>query len=94
MHVPPRQAARNKQPYQSDDPMAENSYDVNHESGADMDYPEHQKTYDMFLTLSKWVTIFCVVLLLSMAVGFFMGGGFIGGLLFFAVLMIAAKIIF
>ncbi len=73
--------------------MADHSYDVNHESGADMDYAEHQQTYDMFLTLSKWVSIFCVVLLLAMAVGFFMGGGFIGGLLCFVVLMIAAKII-
>ncbi len=73
--------------------MADHSYDVNHEAGADMDYAEHQQTYDMFLVMAKWVTIFCVVLLMAMAIGFFMGGGFVGGLLSFIVLMVAAKII-
>ena len=73
--------------------MATESYHVDHENGADMDYSEHEQTYDMFLTLSKWTVIFCVALLLAMAVGFFMGGGMIGGLLTFIVLMVASKIV-
>ncbi len=26
----------------------------------DMDYPEHEKTYDMFIGLFKWGTVFCI----------------------------------
>ncbi|MEM1316785.1 MAG: aa3-type cytochrome c oxidase subunit IV [Pseudomonadota bacterium] len=73
--------------------MATQNYDVDHENGAPMDYPEHEKTYSMFLLITKWGILFNVALLLAMAVGFFMGGGFLGGLLTFIVLMIAAKII-
>ncbi|MEL6750660.1 MAG: aa3-type cytochrome c oxidase subunit IV [Pseudomonadota bacterium] len=73
--------------------MATEEYHVDHEKGADMDYKEHESTYEMFLTASKWGVIFNVALLLAMAVGFFMGGGFVGGFLTFVVLMIAAKII-
>jgi len=46
------------------------------ETGATMDYPEHEKTYSMFIALSKYVTIFCVALMIAMAFGFFAGGGF------------------
>ena len=38
------------------------------ELGAEMDYPEHEKTYDIFLALTKWGTISCVVLLVLMAI--------------------------
>lgn len=72
--------------------MADQTYEVNHESGAPMDYPEHEKTYSMFLWLTKWGIIFNVVLLLAMAFGFYMGGGFVGGVISFFVLMIVAKI--
>lgn len=73
--------------------MADYSYEVNNEDGADMDYQEHEKTYDMFLWMTKWGILFNVALLLAMAVGFFMGGGFLGGIFTFVVLMIAAKIL-
>ena len=73
--------------------MATHSYEVDHDNGAPMDYPEHEKTYSMFLLLTKWGILFNVALLLAMDVGFFMGGGFLGGLLTFIVLMIAAKIV-
>lgn len=55
-----------------------------------MDYSEHEKTYDLFLWLSRWTVVACVALLLAMMFGFFGGGGLIGGTLAFIVLMIAA----
>jgi hypothetical protein len=33
-----------------------------------MYYPEHEKTYDIFLFMFKWGTIFCVGLLVLMAI--------------------------
>ena len=47
------------------------------ETGAEMDYPEHEKTYKMFLDLTKFGTLFCVVILIAMAFGFFTSAGFI-----------------
>ncbi|MEM9732817.1 MAG: aa3-type cytochrome c oxidase subunit IV [Pseudomonadota bacterium] len=72
--------------------MADQSYEMN-EEGAPMDYEEHEKTYSMFLWMTKWGVIFNVALLIAMAVGFFMGGGFLGGLFTLVVLLIAAKIL-
>lgn len=72
--------------------MADQSYHID-DQGAAMDYPEHEATYSMFLTLTKWGIIGNVALLIAMAVGFFMGGGLIGGTLVFILLMIAAKIV-
>lgn len=34
----------------------------------EMDYPEHEKTYAIFVGLAKWGTIFMVLLLIFMAV--------------------------
>ena len=34
----------------------------------EMDYPEHEKTYAMFVGLAKWGTIFMVLLMIFMAV--------------------------
>lgn len=59
------------------------------ETGAEMDYREHEKTYDRFLSGSKWGAMAVVVLLIAMAVGFLSGGGFLGGLIVFIVLNIA-----
>lgn len=72
--------------------MADHSYHVNHDEGAPMDYAEHEATYSRFLWLVKWGIIFNIVLLVAMMVGFYMGGGLIGGTLVFIFLMIAAKI--
>lgn len=33
-----------------------------------MDYAEHERTYKLFISLAKWGTIFCVALLIFMAV--------------------------
>jgi len=54
-----------------------------------MDYPEHERTYDIFLKFSIWSTAICVALMVAMAFGFFAGFGFIGGTLVFAVLIAA-----
>ncbi|MGF9692224.1 MULTISPECIES: aa3-type cytochrome c oxidase subunit IV [unclassified Rhizobium] len=56
------------------------------ETGATMDYREHEKTYTSFLAGAKWGTMMVVVLMLAMVGGFFAGGGLIGGLLLFVIL--------
>lgn len=53
-----------------------------------MDYAEHEKTYSLFLSGSKILTVLCVALLVAMAFGFFAGGGFIGGTVVFFALVI------
>ena len=37
------------------------------QAASEMDYPEHEKTYAMFVGLAKWVTILGVLLLVFMA---------------------------
>lgn len=32
-----------------------------------MDYPQHVSTYKLFLRLSVWLVVFCVILLAGMA---------------------------
>ena len=58
------------------------------ETGAPMDYKEHEKTYNMFITGAKYGTMILATLLLAMTAGFFGGGGFLGGLLVFILLTI------
>ena len=53
-----------------------------------MDYPEHERTYENFLWLTKWTVAGCVGLLIAMAFGFFAGGGLFGGTLLFFILML------
>lgn len=66
--------------------------DANHDSHANaMDYPEHERTYDMFIKISKYGTLFCVALLVAMAFGFFSAGWF-GGIFAFIVLMTVGAI--
>ena len=57
------------------------------ENGAEMDYLAHEKTYDVFINLFKWGTVGCIALMVSMAIGFFAGGGLIGGTIAFVILM-------
>jgi len=59
------------------------------ETGAPMDYREHEKTYSMFLTGAKWLSIFVAALLIAMAAGFFGHAGLLGGVLIFLVLGVA-----
>ncbi|MEI3852999.1 MULTISPECIES: aa3-type cytochrome c oxidase subunit IV [Ensifer] len=57
--------------------------------GASMDYPEHEKTYLMFLSASKYGTLFCVALLIAMAAAFFTTMGFFSSLVLFVLLNVA-----
>jgi uncharacterized membrane-anchored protein len=63
--------------------MAEHSPTGPLETGAAMDYAEHEKTYNMFLMLSKVLVLFCAALLISMAFGFFTSAGFVSSLILF-----------
>jgi hypothetical protein len=56
------------------------------EMGAPMDYPEHEKTYDLFIAAAKYGTLFCVALLIAMAAGFFTSAGFFSAVLLFIIL--------
>ncbi|MGB3877216.1 aa3-type cytochrome c oxidase subunit IV [Shinella zoogloeoides] len=56
------------------------------ELGAPMDYPEHEKTYNLFVHAAKYGTMFCVALLVAMAAGFFTSAGFFSALVLLIVL--------
>lgn len=58
------------------------------ETGAPMDYKEHEKTYGMFINGAKYGSAILVALLLAMTAGFFGGAGFLGGLLLFIIFSI------
>ncbi|GHC63965.1 aa3-type cytochrome c oxidase subunit IV [Limoniibacter endophyticus] len=57
------------------------------ELGAEMDYSEHEKTYNMFLALAKWGTLSIIALLVAMAFGFFTSAGFLSSLILFLLVM-------
>lgn len=59
------------------------------ETGAPMDYNQHEQTYRAFLALTKWGMMLVAVLLIAMAAGFFAGAGLFGGIIVFAVLSVA-----
>lgn len=66
--------------------MADNTPTGPIELGAQMDYAEHEKTYSMFIMLSKYGTLGCVALMIAMAFGFFTPAGFFSGVVLFLVL--------
>ena len=63
------------------------------EMGAPMDYPEHEKTYNLFVNGAKYGTLFCVALLVAMAAGFFTSAGFFSGLLLLIILNVLGFIV-
>jgi len=63
--------------------MADHSTTGAVELGAKMDYPEHEKTYSMFITLAKYGTLVCVALMIAMAFGFFTSAGFFSATVLF-----------
>ncbi|QLF68153.1 aa3-type cytochrome c oxidase subunit IV [Peteryoungia desertarenae] len=63
------------------------------ETGAAMDYQEHERTYERFIAGAKYGTIITVALMLAMAAGFFGGAGLIGGFLIWVILSIAGVFI-
>ncbi|MBP0617069.1 aa3-type cytochrome c oxidase subunit IV [Jiella mangrovi] len=54
-------------------------------NAAEMDYPEHEKTYALFIGLFKWGSVAVIALLLGMMVGLIMGSGVIASVLTFVV---------
>ena len=56
------------------------------EMGAEMDYSEHEKTYDRFLWLAKYGSLICIALLIAMAFGFFTAAGFISSTILFVLI--------
>lgn len=69
--------------------MAEKAPSGPVETGASMDYEEHEKTYALFLALAKYGALVCAALLLAMAFGFFTTAGFFSATVLF-VLIVAA----
>ncbi|KQV66214.1 aa3-type cytochrome c oxidase subunit IV [Rhizobium sp. Root1220] len=63
------------------------------EVGAQMDYKEHEHTYNMFLAAAKYGTLFLVALLFGMAAGFFAGAGLLGGLVVLLIIFIAGLVL-
>ncbi len=56
------------------------------ETGAEMDYSEHEKTYALFVNGTKYGTIICVALMVAMAAGFFTSVGLFSGMILFFLL--------
>ena len=56
------------------------------ETGAAMNYEEHEHTYNAFINASKYVTMSLVILMIAMAAGFFTTIGFLGGIVLFVAL--------
>lgn len=61
------------------------------ETGADMDYSEHEKTYSVFLAGAKYGVIVLVAMLIAMAVFFFTSAGAFSSILTFLVLCVGAS---
>jgi hypothetical protein len=66
--------------------MADNTPTGPVEMGAEMDYSEHEKTYSLFIGLTKYVTLITVALLIAMAFGFFTSAGFFSATILFILL--------
>lgn len=56
------------------------------ELGAEMDYAEHERTYNGFTSVAKYGSMLIIVLLISMAAGFFTSAGFLFAFLLFIIL--------
>ena len=55
------------------------------EMGAEMDYPEHEKTYSLSSRSPNTCSLVCVALLVAMAFGFFTSAGFFSATVLFFV---------
>ncbi|MBN9075996.1 MAG: cytochrome C oxidase subunit IV [Rhizobiales bacterium 65-79] len=56
------------------------------ETGAPMDYAEHEKTYHLFLGLAKYGALHVAALLIAMAFAFFTSAGFFSALILFIII--------
>lgn len=67
--------------------MADHSPSGPVETGAEMDYAEHDKTYNLFLGMAKYVSLACIALLVAMAFGFFTTAGFFSATILFLLII-------
>ncbi|MCR4264938.1 aa3-type cytochrome c oxidase subunit IV [Nitratireductor sp. ZSWI3] len=63
--------------------MADNTPAGPAETGAEMDYAEHERTYNLFLTISKYSSLVVIAILVAMAFGFFTSAGFFSSTVLF-----------
>lgn len=56
------------------------------ETGAAMDYAEHDRTYAAFVNLAKYGTLVCVALMAAMAFSFFTTAGWFSGIVLFVLI--------
>jgi hypothetical protein len=66
--------------------MAEEHHSGPLEMGAEMDYAEHEKTYNFFIEFTKYATLVVVAILIAMAFGFFTSAGFISSFILFVLI--------
>ncbi|MBO6718711.1 MAG: aa3-type cytochrome c oxidase subunit IV [Rhizobiaceae bacterium] len=71
--------------------MADNTPTGPVETGAAMDYEEHDRTYSLFLALAKYGSLHTAALLIAMAFGFFTSAGFFSATVLF-ILIVAVGI--
>ncbi len=57
------------------------------EIGANMDYAEHDKTYNLFVNGTKYSVIVLAALLIAMAAGFYTAAGFFSSFILFVILV-------
>ncbi|MDN2565124.1 aa3-type cytochrome c oxidase subunit IV [Aquibium sp. A9E412] len=67
--------------------MADNTPTGSAETGAEMDYAEHERTYSLFLTMTKYGSLTVVAVLIAMAFGFFTTAGFISSTILFLLII-------
>jgi hypothetical protein len=70
--------------------MAQHHNTAPAELGAKMDYEEHEKTYRLFLSFTKWGSVAVADLMIAMAFGLVAGGGFIAAVILFVLILLAA----
>ena len=58
------------------------------EMGAEMDYAEHDKTYNLFLVLAKFGSLVVAALMVSVAFAFFTTAGFFSASVLFILILI------
>lgn len=63
------------------------------ETGAEIDFAEHVKTFHLFVNLAKYGALTCAALLLSMAFGFYTSAGFISALILFILIIVVGAYI-
>lgn len=63
--------------------MADKSPQGPVEMGAEMDYSEHERAYNLFLTITKHASLHIAAVLIALAFGFFTSAGFFSALVLF-----------